>query len=109
LRAYAAGLLDGEGCIRWNRTPTVEITNKHLGVLLMLSNIWKGKVREKNPGVFVWCAYGDNAVRFLQEVGRYTIIKFPQVFHLLKARYSKSDEQTSHIENVRRLKRVYTD
>jgi hypothetical protein len=87
----------------------VEITNKHIGVLLMLSHIWNGKVREKNPGVFVWCLYGNNAVNFLQDVGKYTIIKFPQVFHLLLARDSKGDEQTSHIENVRRLKRVYTN
>lgn len=102
--------MDGEGCIRWNRTPTVEITNKHIGVLMLLSGRWGGTVREKDKGVFVWSVYGQRAIRFLRCVGKYSVIKFPQIFCLILAHKTKKvADRDRYIRQIRSLKSVYTN
>jgi len=77
VEAYAAGLLDGEGCIHIN------ITNGQLQVLFgitdrgpldILASRWSGNVRtakRKTSGgrsVYEWAISGSYALEFLQEI-----------------------------------------
>lgn len=110
LNSYAAGLLDGEGCIRWNRSPSVEITNRHLAVLETVRDRFGGSIRVKGPDVFAWSAYGKNALKFLKSVSRYSIIKHPQIVQLVAAcATSAPSQRNAHIVMLKRLKHVYTN
>jgi len=109
LNAYSAGLLDGEGCIRWNSSPTVEITNKHHAVLVQMRRKWGGRVRDKGEGVYVWTVYGRKALKYLMAVARYSVIKYPQIATLFKAVSSTGKRRTGHLARLRTLKHVYAD
>lgn len=107
---YVAGVLDGEGCIRYKSTPTVEITNKHQGMLVALQKRWGGAVRVKGEGIYVWCLYGQRALNFLSQMSKYSIVKYPQIVALFAASYTACPETRSkHIAELKRLKSVYTD
>lgn len=102
--------MDGEGCIRWNNTPTVEITNKHYGVLTMLAGYWGGSVRNKGNDTYVWTLHSKRAVKFLKDVGKFTVVKLPQVFTLLLAAHERDRiKRDKYINHIKRLKRVYTN
>ena len=110
LNAFAAGLLDGEGCVRWNGTPCVEVTNKHFGVLSLMRSKWGGSIREKGDEVFVWTLCGDKAIKYLLAVARYSVIKYPQIVALFLVRQSKDPMIRSHyIKTLKRLKSVYSN
>ena len=110
LNAYAAGLLDGEGCVRWNQSPTIEITNKHYGVLIRMADKWGGSIRLKSEDVFVWTLYSKKAIKFLNDVTPYTIIKYQQIVALLKAiKCPYKKDRLHHLRNLSRLKHVYTN
>jgi hypothetical protein len=110
LNAYAAGLLDGEGCIRWNKSPSIEVTNKHYGVLVSMQERWGGSVRIKDEGVYVWTLYGKKALTYLSCVARYSIIKHSQICALFQAAAATvKSERLRHIKTLKRLKNVYTN
>lgn len=110
LNAFAAGLLDGEGCVRWNNCPCVEVTNKHFGVLALMRSKWGGNIREKADEVFVWTLYGDKALKYLRQVARYSVIKHPQIVALFSAHQAKDRNIRSYyIKTLKRLKNVYSD
>lgn len=110
MNAYSAGLLDGEGCIRWNGTPSIEVTNKHYGVLAQMQDRWGGSVRLKDHEVYVWTLCGARAIAYLSCVGRYSIIKYPQIVTLIAAAKARDiRERIRHIRYLKRLKHVYTN
>lgn len=110
LTAYAAGLMDGEGCVRWNGTPSIEVTNKHRGALQMLQDRWGGSVRLKGEGVFVWTVCGANALSFIDDTCDYSVIKRKQIIALLFAVIVGNTETRKHyLKDLKRLKNVYTD
>lgn len=106
LNAYAAGLLDGEGCLRWNNSPTVEVTNKDFIVLTIMQHKWGGTVREKQEGIYVWTLYGRKALKYLLCVARYSVIKHPQIVVLFKAANSTGNARLRNIKELKRLKHV---
>lgn len=108
LNAYAAGLLDGEGCIRWNHSPSVEVTNKHYGVLVQMQERWGGTIRSKGPGVFVWTLFGRKAIKYLGNVCRYSIIKYPQIAVMFEVVAAHPSKRKPLIAKLKRLKNVYT-
>jgi len=109
LNAYAAGLLDGEGCIRWNRTPAVEITNKHQGILVQMKDKWGGSIRLKDDGVFVWSLYGKRALSYLSCIARYSVIKHKQIVALFAASKSAGNKRDYYIRTLKRLKHDYSN
>lgn len=110
LIAYSAGLLDGEGCIRWNRTPSVEVVNKHCGVLYKQQKIWGGNVRDRKDGTFVWVLYGKNALEYLQDVVNFSTIKYPQILTLFcVVRATTKPERIRHINTLKRMKHEYSN
>lgn len=108
MNAYAAGLLDGEGCIRWNRTPSVEVTNKDFVVLMLMQYKWGGTIREKDKDIYVWTLYGQKALNYLLCVARYSVIKHPQIVELFRASRSRGTKRERHIKNLKRLKHEYS-
>lgn len=108
LNAYAAGLLDGEGCIRWNRSPSVEVTNKDFVVLMLMQYKWGGTIREKEKDIYVWTLYGQKALNYLLCVARYSVIKYPQIVELFRASRSRGTQRERHIKNLKRLKHEYS-
>lgn len=110
LKAYAAGLMDGEGCVRWNRTPSIEVTNKHRGALTLLQDSWGGSIRLKGDDVFVWTVCGRTALKFIDDVYDYSVIKRNQVAALLFASLvGNTPARTFYLKELKRLKNVYTD
>jgi hypothetical protein len=109
LNAYAAGLLDGEGCIRWNRSPSTEVTNKHYGILMQMQDRWGGSIRLKGEGIFVWTLYGAKALTYLSCVARYSVIKYPQIVALFLASKATGKQRQRHIYTLKRLKHEYTN
>lgn len=110
LTAYSAGMLDGEGCIFWKNTPCVEVTNKHRPVLELFQSEWGGRVREKDRGVFCWSLYGSNAMHYLQEAAKYSVIKYPQIVALYLARQARNPKTREvFLKTLKRLKSVYTN
>ena len=108
LNSYAAGLMDGEGCIRWNKTPTVEVTNKNGKVLREMAAKWGGTIRERDEEVFVWTMYGRRALQFLKNVARYSVIKHPQIVALFAAcAATTSPSRARHLNTLRNLKHVH--
>jgi len=108
LNAYAAGLLDGEGCIRWNKSPSVEVTNKHYGILAQMQDKWGGSVRSKGKDIYVWTLYGRKALAYLSCVGKYSVIKYPQIVVLFFAVESKGKTRDKYVALLKRLKHEYS-
>lgn len=107
---YSAGLLDGEGCVYYKNSPTVEITNKNKKPLKMLKKKWGGTVRVKSKKkvVYAWSIYGRSAIKFLRAVQKYTIIKHEQIKTLLKIRKVSSKVMKKRlIKKLKELKNVY--
>jgi hypothetical protein len=108
LNAYAAGLLDGEGCIRWNKSPSVEVTNKDFIVLMIMQHKWGGTIREKQENVYVWTLYGRKALDYLLCVARYSVIKHKQIVALFAAWKSRGNKRDHYIRTLKRLKHEYS-
>jgi len=99
--AYAAGLLDGEGCvsisssipkpggIRRPHQMHAEITNTYVPVLFWLQQRWGGSIHElwgRRPGwkmAYKWLVGSRVAVPFLLDVQPYLVIKVAQVENAL--------------------------
>lgn len=109
LNAYAAGLLDGEGCVRWNHSPSIEVSNKHQGALRLLQEKWGGSIRDKGDKVFVWTVHGKRALKYLSNVAKYSVIKYPQIVALFRAVATRGTVRQQHIDTLKRLKNVYTN
>jgi len=96
--AYAAGFVDGEGCIaigrsfeprrgRFYYTVQVVVTNRDRGVLAWMQETWGGWIvptSKPPPGIkaqqsWNWrCPTGQSAEPFLMGIGDYLRIKMPQ-------------------------------
>jgi len=94
-KAYIAGFVDGEGCIRVHREPiirgrrktlyyclTVGIANTRLGILKKLNTLYGGHLCLQSRGkdtvrqkIWNWKVCGKNAGIFLLDIYKYLIIK----------------------------------
>lgn len=69
---------------------------------------WGGTIRPVQDEVFIWTLYGSNALRFLKNVSRYSIIKHPQIVALFAAcAASTSSTRARHLTTLRNLKHVH--
>lgn len=118
LLAYAAGLIDGEGCIGtyYNKVTknyqlriTVEMVEKE--GLVVLEKLFGGKWYYKEAKIprrarHLWMLFGSEAEKALKELQGYLLIKNKQANEVLKADWSGfigkplSDEQVSIRESV---------
>lgn len=108
INAYSAGFLDGEGCVYFKNSPTVEITNKHKHPLFKLRKKWGGNVRSKSGDgqVYVWSVYGSQALTFLRAVKKYSIIKHNQIETLMKFCKLRNNKncKTKKVKLLKKLK-----
>lgn len=86
----------------------MEVTNKHYGILVQMRDRWGGTIRLKEEAVYVWTLYGRKAFSYLSRVGRYSVIKYPQIVALMKA-VMEPENREKHIKELKRLKHVYTN
>lgn len=90
--AYAAGLIDGEGCIliqeskgpTYHHLVTIGMTEKALAVLRAMQREWGGALKcarpatEKWDAAFAWTVAGDAATRLLTDTQPYLVLKTEQ-------------------------------
>jgi hypothetical protein len=88
--AWAAGFIDGEGCIailkNKNKNPcyivSLQVVQKFRRPLDRLVTIFGGEVKFHNPkrydGYFYWYLYSDNAVEVLEQILPYLVAKEKQ-------------------------------
>ncbi|MCX5702536.1 MAG: hypothetical protein NTW64_06165 [Candidatus Omnitrophica bacterium] len=90
-KAYLAGIIDGEGTVTLmkhhkNETPTpyVSVANNNLGLLQWIKNRIGGTICSKKKRLphhndsYAWSVRQDRAIRLLNEIKSYLIIKRPQ-------------------------------
>jgi hypothetical protein len=90
-KAYLAGIVDGEGTVTLmkhhkNETPTpyVSVANNNLGLLQWIKNRTGGTICTKKKRLphhndsYAWSARQDRAIRLLNDIKSYLIIKKPQ-------------------------------
>jgi len=89
LCAYAAGFVDGEGCICFTRRkygyyPVIQVSNTNKDVLDFLVMVFGGKVGKKSDNTdkwkaqYVWRLFGPRAVEFLRLIHPYLLVKRTQ-------------------------------
>ena len=89
-KAYLAGIVDGEGTVTLTRhhknethTPRVCVANNNLELLNWIKLKWGGVIVSKKKykihhrDSYVWYVAQDRAIRFLNEIKQYLIIKKP--------------------------------
>lgn len=69
--AYLAGYFDGEGCIRFEKSPAISVTSIYPYTLHVFRECFGGSVKgmpgtEHRKPAFRWRAYGENAVEALE-------------------------------------------
>jgi hypothetical protein len=76
---YMAGFMDGEGCIRWDRGPRVEVTNTHRGILEEMQKWFGGSIYASSPNAARKCyrlvVGSDTAIELLSAVLPYLCVK----------------------------------
>ena len=89
-KAYAAGIVDGEGCVRLASrakkyvTPSVQVSNTRFDLLQWLKERWGGSVyfckepRTNRKPHGVWSVCGQKAISFLRDVQPFLLIKNEQ-------------------------------
>lgn len=96
-KAYLAGIVDGEGTVTLMRhhrgetpSPSVSIANNNERLLRWVKSLVGGVIVRKpkrNPrhqDSFAWVLRFDAALRFLQEIQEFLIIKKPQATLILR-------------------------
>ena len=112
--AYLAGYIDGEGCFRWHRSPSVSITNTFPHTLDEVRRTFGGSMRRRNPNAFshrtTWCweVHGPTALDTVQMVMPFLIEKRRQAELLLMiGDYPKSSSQREMMmKELKSLKRI---
>jgi hypothetical protein len=90
-KAWAAGFVDGEGCIMFRRSPDrtargrgpkrlrnmcVQVTQKQSEPLRLLQQHWGGALTDTlASGCFRWRVSSQEAVRFLLDIEPYLVVK----------------------------------
>ena len=96
-KAYVAGIVDGEGTVTLmkhhkNETPIphVSVANNNLKLLQWIKHRCGGliaskkKYKPQHNDSFVWSVRQDRALRFLEEIAKYLIVKKPQAVLILE-------------------------
>jgi hypothetical protein len=118
VKAYIAGIVDGEGSVTLmkhhrNETPIpyVSVSNNSLELVKWLKQVAGGIICTRKRKVlhhktsYVWSVRQDRAIRFLDEIKQYLIIKKPQA-DLISKRY-KSVTSRSGKYTVEMLTKKY--
>lgn len=98
-KAYLAGIVDGEGTVTLMKhhrnethTPYVSVANNNLKLLQWIKNKVGGNICSKKKRLphhhdsYTWSARQDRAIRLLNEIKCFLIIKKPQA-DLITAKY----------------------
>jgi hypothetical protein len=111
---YLAGLLDGEGCFRFNRTPMVEVCGSFPEILQDMQAHYGGRLVIQMPTalsrkrIYKWTVTGPTAMQVTTDVLPYLKEKEPQARLLLKVqRYPpRSAMRAAAVRELKALKRI---
>ncbi len=111
---YLAGLFDGEGCFRFNHTPTVEMCMSYPEILRDIQEEYGGNLTTCPPtrltrkALYRWYVVGPSAIRLVEDVLPYLREKAPQAFLLRKVlRYPpKTAMRHASLRELKALKRI---
>ena len=112
---YAAGYLDAEGCLRYQNSTTVSVSNTYPATLHWLADIFGGKVREKSSATkkehrtcYEWYVSGETARKCIKEVLPFLQEKLPQAVILLQImKYPpNSAKREALAKELTKLKRI---
>jgi hypothetical protein len=95
-KEYIAGIVDGEGCLRFgiNRGvihPQISVTNTYLPLLEQLKLQYGGCISRQSKGKipnnkwknsYLWRVTSKQAITFLEDIGKFLFIKRKQKFLL---------------------------
>ncbi len=112
--SYVGGLLDGEGCFRISKTPTICVESTSKSTVEKLYEVFGGKCKAEkrltNSGrqVFKWSVYGKAATHVCDSVLPFLVEKKLQAeLLLLFYRYpARSAMRRSLIKRLKDLKRT---
>lgn len=112
--AYVAGYIDGEGCIGYRGTATVEVKNTFPDTLVELRRTFGGNIRrrvapnDRARTTFVWTVCGDNARHCIACVKPFLIEKRRQAeLLLLVSEYPpRSEQRNTLLTELSLLKRI---
>lgn len=107
--AYAAGIVDGEGCLQLQGGYTVAVRVKmgSRAVIQFLQDLYGGSTAERDDRrsdrlMHEWLAFGDTARAALQAMMPYLIEKAPQAMLLLEVEPSRMGVRLSDTERAKR-------
>jgi hypothetical protein len=111
---YAAGYLDAEGCLRFNNSTVVSISNTYPLTLFWFQRLFGGTVREKGDAkeghrkCYEWYCTGETARNCIKELLPFLKEKLPQAVIMLQIlKYpKKSKKRQTLIDELRKLKRI---
>lgn len=105
-RAYLAGIVDGEGTVTLMKhhknetpTPSVSVANNNLELLQWIKArcegviVSKKKYKTHHKNSYAWSVRQDRAIRLLDEIKQYLIIKRPQA-DLITKKYKSVTHRT---------------
>jgi hypothetical protein len=112
--AYLAGFVDGEGCMRWESTPIIEIRNTYPYTLVEIYKTFGGRIRvrpatrPRERTTWVWSVCGEAARCCLAAVMPFLGEKRRQAEALLQISEfpPRSSQRLRLIDELCRLKRV---
>ena len=91
IEAYAAGIIDGEGCIncrrndrwgsgRWGYQLSVSVQMMDPSAITFLATNFGGRARGPNAiGAYSWSLSGARAIEFLKKIETYCTVKLPHI------------------------------
>lgn len=111
---YAAGYLDAEGCLRFQNTTRVSISNTYPLTLFWFQKLFGGTVRERSAPkeghrqAYEWYCSGETARNCIKEVIPFLKEKLPQAVILLQMlKYpKKSTKRNTLMAELTKLKRI---
>ena len=110
-KAYLAGYVDGEGCIRWHNTPTLALESCHPEPMRFMQKIYGSEVRNhKRQGAgqtkrtVYRLRYGsDLCIKILEQLSPYLIEKKQQALAIIQMRVLqkvvKSEKHKDHLQS----------
>lgn len=128
---YAAGFVDGEGCIdmhfrrrssgRHGYSPRLTVGQRTRPVLDLLAERFGGKVKphpRPKGEVYIWHVYGAEALEVIKELEPFLIVKRDQAQEILKFKMGGQgimgsgtpfEEAKVIVENLKRMKRPWLE
>ena len=112
--AWCAGVIDGEGCLSFNTTPSIRVESVSRSIIERLHNHLGGKCSSlgrrtaSNRAVFRWSVYGGDATKICAVLFEFLEEKKNQAVILMRIKNYPAQSETRKVltDKLKRLKRI---